>query len=114
MGFNRHLITCAIVSCLAASVHGASDSWGSFTFPPNSSVTNFSVTAPTVAKIGTEIHFNDDIVIEYTLPDNVKALWLSQQCYGAINDTNSTYGFGQPFQSAVCEWLRDGYLHLGV
>jgi hypothetical protein len=105
MGSSRHLISGAIVSCLAALVHGASDTWGSFIFPPNSSVTNFSITAPTVAELSADIHFNDDFVIEYTLPDSVKAVWLSQECYAAINDTNSTYGFmgAGLFQSGVCE-----------
>jgi hypothetical protein len=62
---------------------------------------------PIVANIGATIHFKNDIVIEYTLPDNVKALWLSQQCYAAINDTNSTCGFGPALQSGVCRCLRN-------
>jgi hypothetical protein len=108
MGFKSLFVAYAIVICLAALVHCDSDQWGSFIFPPNSTITNFTEHAPIVAKIG-DVHFNDDIVVEYTLSDSVKALWLSQECYGALNDTNTTLtsetgGSGFSYsQTGVCE-----------
>ena len=89
MAFNAHFFAFTIITCLSKFVRCASDEFGSFIFPPNSTATNFTSDAPVVAKIGS-VHWNDNIVIEYTLPDTVKQLWLSQDCYGALNDTNST------------------------
>jgi hypothetical protein len=58
-----------------------------------------------VAKIGS-VYWNDDIVIEYTVPDTVKALWLSQDCYDSLSDTNSSsedYAGSSYSSTGICE-----------
>jgi hypothetical protein len=100
-----HFVAFAIVTCLAVLVQCDGDKWGSFIFPPNSTVTNFALHAPAVAKIG-NVHWNDDIVVEYTLPDTVKALWFSQECYQSLSDTNSSsanYSGSSSYSYGTCE-----------
>jgi hypothetical protein len=98
-----HIVAFAFLSYSATVVRCQS---AAFIFPPNSANTNFSQTAPIVAKIGS-VHWNDDIVIEYTVPDTVKAVWLSQQCYGNINDTlqGSNGGTSPSSSSSQCKPL---------
>lgn len=84
MGFSYYFATYAIIISLAPLVRCDGSS---FIFPPNSPVSNFTAHAPIIAKVGT-VHYNDDMTVEYTLPDTVGAVWLSQQCYGQPSDTN--------------------------
>ena len=105
MRFNSHFVAFATITGVAGLMPSASDEWGSFIFPPNTTVTNFTLHAPVVAKIGS-VHWNDDIIVEYTLPDTVKAVWLSQLCYDSLSDTNfSSEGYtGVSYSSTgTCE-----------
>ena len=105
MGSNGHFVAFAIITCLAGLVISAGDDKSSFIFPPNSTVTNFTLHTPVIAKIGS-VHWNDDITVEYTTPDTVKAVWLSQLCYDSLSDTNSSSEeyTGSSFSSTgICE-----------
>ena len=112
MDFYRHLILYAILSCFAPLLQCASDPVGSFIFPPNSTNTNFNAQAPIVANI-TGVHFNDEFVIEYTLPDTVEAVWVSQNCYTAVNDTNLTSTLGN-YGGSVYNGTDSSYTLSGV
>ncbi|KAE8444207.1 hypothetical protein EG329_000804 [Mollisiaceae sp. DMI_Dod_QoI] len=85
---------------------GQCDTSMTFIFPPNATKT---YTDTRIANIS--IHFNDNITVEYQLPDTQGQVWLTQSCFASvkamINEDGETFSNGNSFNNT-------GALHWNV
>lgn len=75
-------IVLLLAACLAS--RGGCDPNMGFVFPPNATQGSGDQTAANLT-----VHFNDNITLEYNLPDTDGQIWLYQNCYSSIKAASS-------------------------